>query len=89
MKIFTILDLKADVFSNPTVSPSVAAFVRDVAMTLKSPPPQPSAFHEHPQDFKLYCAGEFNTDTGIITPNEPLEFIGSASDFVSPVASAA
>lgn len=89
MKLFTVLDTKADHFAPPTSSHSVAAFTRDVGMALRNPPQQPSAFHENPQDFKLFCIGEFDTSTGVITPYETIQYLGIASEFASPVASAA
>lgn len=91
MKIFTIFDMSADTFANPTFAPSVAAFERDVAMALKNPPAQPTAFHTYPDQFKLFYLGEFNSDTGVIVGFDFPQEIGRASDLLnsSPVASAA
>nr|QJB20608.1 MAG: nonstructural protein [Microvirus sp.] len=89
MKLFTICDTAADHYANPTASPSIPAFTRDVAMALKNPPQNPSAFHENPKDFKLYCIGDYDTSTGVITPIDPPQYLGNAEEFASPVASAA
>lgn len=90
MKLFTIQDTKSERFSNPTAAPSVQSFTRDIAMTLRNPPSQPSAFHEHPGDFKLYCVGDFDESTGIIETFRVAEYLGTAAEFMpSPVASAA
>lgn len=89
MKLFTIFDTKAEHYANPVVAPSIAAFTRDVGMTLRNPPQQPSAFHEHPKDYKLFCIGEFDEVSGNLIPNAQPEYLGTASEYASPVASAA
>ena len=89
MKLFTILDSKAEHFANPVCAPSIPAFLRDVAMTLRNPPQNPSAFHEHPADYKLYCVGEFSVQTGLLVGLDIPQYLGTAAEHISPVASAA
>jgi hypothetical protein len=89
MKLFTVYDSKAEHFANPVAAPSIASFTRDVGMTLKNPPNQPSAFHEHPHDYRLYCVGEFDEAKGILLPSDQPEYLGTAGDYLQPVASAA
>ena len=90
MKLFTVLDTKSEHYAHPTSAPSVAAFTRDVGMTLRNPPQQPSSFHEHPQDFKLFHVGSFDETTGLLVPLEQPVYLGTAAEFLpSPVASAA
>jgi len=88
MKLFTVYNSKAEHFANPVAAPSISAFTRDVGMTLRNPPQQPSAFHEHPLDYALYCVGEFDEEKGILIPSDKREYLGTAADYLLPVASA-
>jgi len=89
MKIFTMLDSGAETYAPPTVSASVTSFTRDVGLALKNPPQQPTPFHTYPEQFRLYYIGDFDPVTGVISAQESPQFLGLASDYLSPVASAA
>lgn len=40
-------------------------------------------FHESPKDYTLFEIGEFNEDTGMITPHKAHESVGNAVQFIN------
>lgn len=58
MRIYSILDLKAEVPTNIFTAPSDAAAVRSFEMLLFSP--EDSVFNNSPEDFQLVYVGDFD-----------------------------
>lgn len=58
MRIYSILDLKAEVPTNIFTAPSDAAAVRSFEMLLFSP--EDSVFNNSPEDFELVYVGDFD-----------------------------
>lgn len=78
LKIFSVLDTKADAFMPPfffsTVGQAVRAF-KELANDASSSPGR------HPNDFRLYCIGTFDDATAAIRPLEQVEPLGYAADY--------
>lgn len=64
---FTVLDIKADAYITPFFLPRKEMAVRAFADAVNSPSHQ---FNAHPGDYVLWHIGEFDVDTGAITPAE-------------------
>lgn len=58
MRLYSILDLKAEVPTNIFTAPSDAAAVRSFEMLLFSP--EDSVFNNSPEDFELVYVGDFD-----------------------------
>jgi hypothetical protein len=68
-KIFSIFDAKMQSYGDPFYSPNLGSAERTFSMIFSSTDPdhQKSPMLQFPQDFHLYCIGEFDTDTGEIS----------------------
>lgn len=80
LKVFSIVDLKADLYKTPFFMSSNGEAIRafsDLANDDKS------LLSRHPQDFKLYFIGTFDDSTGQLVSNEHPQPLGFASDFVA------
>jgi hypothetical protein len=67
MLYFSIRDNAAQTFENPFLRPTKASALRAVRDAMNEPGP----WGKHPEDYALYCLGEFCDTTGIITAHPP------------------
>lgn len=78
LKIFSVLDVKADAFMTPfffsTTGQAVRAF-SDLANDGQS------MVSRHPGDYRLNCIGEFDDSTARVAAYEKPEPLGFASDY--------
>ncbi len=81
MSVFSVLDAKTRAFMMPFYSHTIASALRTFSDATKDPA---SLMHQHPSDFQLWLIGEFDDQTGEITPQIP-QSLGSAVDHVKPV----
>lgn len=78
LKIFSVLDTKADAFQTPFFMPSTGMAVRafkDLANDGQS------LVSRHPGDFQLTCVGEFDDVTARLTSYDQVEKLGYAADY--------
>lgn len=66
--IYAIRDIYTG-FMSPTCDANDSAAVRNFQHAVMQPH---SLMHSHPQDYSLYKVGEFETDTGEVTPCLPV-----------------
>lgn len=71
--MFSIFDAVTRQFSVPAVHNNEAAASRNFAEVFKD------VFQ--PEDYSLYCVGEFDTENGSVSPTEPY-VVCRATDFV-------
>lgn len=89
MKVFAILDTKANAYGTPFFVQSVGLAIRAFSDLVHD---ERSTVARHPDDFRLYELGTFDDATGKLesTPPVPLgfatEFLVSTKGEVSPVA---
>lgn len=72
-KVFSIRDDLTG-FMTPTVEISVPVAVRNFEHAVLH---AGSLFDSHPGDFNLYYLGEFDTDSGVLIPCDPIERVAS------------
>lgn len=77
MKIFSIMDIKAKTYLAPVFFANRAVALRSIRSLMKGTDNQ---FVEFPDDYHFYELGDFDSDTGVITPRQP-EFIGALSSY--------
>lgn len=79
LKVFSILDVKADAFVNlftfATNGQAMRAF-KDLVNDERS------TISRHPSDYRLTCVGSFDDVSGRLVPNEAPESLGFGSDYV-------
>ena len=64
MIIVSVLDVKAESFSQPSCSANKATALRDFATAVNQPG---SLLNSHPDDFVLYQLGDFDPQMGVIS----------------------
>lgn len=80
-KIFSIFDKKSGLFSGLTLFVNHSEAVRSFQDAVGN---SGSLFCSHPEDFDLYCLGEFNEGSGLIyCDSDTKELVISAVDLVS------
>lgn len=72
MKVYALRDIKVGYLS-PTIHDSDPIAIRSIENVLRSP--SSSLLDSHPEDFSLFCLGEFDTKTGILSPFNVPELI--------------
>ena len=82
IKVYTILDKVAGIYSNPFYLKSNAVALREISYLINEEK-QPNMFNTNIKDKALYCLGDFNEETGIIKPLDKPEFIINLLDLKS------
>lgn len=77
MKLFSVRDIKAQVFHKPFFLNNITDAVRSFEVAVNSPETQ---FHLFPQDFELLAIADFNEITGELNVLEIPERIAHAMD---------
>lgn len=75
MKLFAIYDSKAETFNAPWHSATIATALRAFTQAAMD---EGHEFHKHGGDYSLFCIGEFDDETGLLTPSVPLTNLGTA-----------
>lgn len=78
IRMFAILDVKADAFNTPFFFPSKGQAVRAFSDLVND---GQSMVHKHPEDYKLVDCGEFNMANAEFVPSGVIS-LGFGSDFV-------
>lgn len=76
--VYSIMDVKAAVFGRPFVQLNNAVAMRTFSDLAKD---AQSEISRHPEDFKLFRLGEFDDNSGVLSPVAQPEFLASGSDF--------
>lgn len=77
-KIVAVLDAAASTFGTPFFVVSTGQAVRSFKDEINRPA-EDNPLNRHPEDFTLYCLGEYDDETGEIVP--ALEHVARATDF--------
>lgn len=80
VNVYAIHDVKAGAFLQPWFAPTHAMAFRNIEKSMRTPN---SPFSDFPADFTLFKVGEFEDDTGEISPVVPIESLGNFLQFVS------
>lgn len=81
LKIFAILDTKANIFNQPFFMRSTGEAVRAFADLTNDPQ---SMLFKHPDDFRLFHIGEYDQELAQFNTLPKPEPIGSAAEFKRP-----
>lgn len=77
-KIFAVYDDKAQTYNSPLFLNTDGEALRALSDEVNNPE---SLIHKHPDDFRLYRLGSYDSDTGAITPEDPVR-LGVASEYL-------
>jgi poly-D-alanine transfer protein DltD len=78
-QIFSVYDSKAEAYNTPMFVPTKGQAIRAFSDQVNEPG---SELNKHPEDYTLFCLGEFDSDTGLITPLNSPHSIGGAHEFM-------
>lgn len=81
MNIYAVKDIKAQLFNAPFFQSNNVTALRTFAMEVNRSEPN-NVLHTNPEDFELYCLGEFDNASGVITPAHKPDLIGTASALI-------
>lgn len=81
-KIFSVYDNKARAFSTPFFTVNRDVGIRHFERAVNDPSVD---FHHHPSDFNLFELGEFETETGVITPYDKQVNLGLGSQYLREI----
>lgn len=80
IKIFSIFDKATGVYSQPHFMLHKGQMIRAFSDEVNNPESQ---FFKHPGDFTLYLLGEYDDNSGALSPLAQPEFVCSAVEFKS------
>lgn len=82
-KIISVRDRAVDSFGSPFVVTNLGGAIRSFGDEVKRPhsPERPNPYNQHPEDYDLYCLGEFDSDTGEFSAQRP-EQIAIGKDYI-------
>lgn len=79
-QLFTVYDNKARAYQQIFMAPTLAAGMRAFSDVVQDPN---TSLAKHPADYTLVQVGEFNENSGILTPKPGGPFpVASAKDFI-------
>lgn len=81
MKILSVHDAKVNAFAQPFFMRTQAEAMRGWIEVVNDPSTQ---FNKHPEDFNLFLLGDFDEDTGVITPLNAPNAVASAISVIKP-----
>lgn len=83
LKLYAYRDSKIETFTDPFLQHTPGEAERTFRDTVANPK---SKLNQHPEDFSLYYLGEYETNTGIISPLKAPEHIMQAIQVAQPKA---
>lgn len=78
-KVFTAYDSKAEAFNTPFFMPKSGQAIRAFAEQVNK---EGTDFNKFPADFTLFELGEYDDDTGLLTPLSTPKSLGLAMEFL-------
>lgn len=79
MQLFSCRDSALGQFLNPFAAPATGMAVRSFSDEVNNPQ---SPLHAHPEDYELYHVGDFDPESGVITPQVPPNSLARAKDLI-------
>lgn len=79
MKVYSIKDVKVEAFMSPFFMPTDGAALRAFADEANS---ADSNLRKHPEDYVLYGLGDWDDQTGKLSPFDAPRSLGVASEYV-------
>lgn len=76
--VFAVYDSKAEVYMTPMFFPAKGLAIRTFDDQVNNPD---SLLNKHPEDFTLFCIGDYDQDTGLLTPLPTPASLGLAVEF--------
>lgn len=70
LHMFSVRDRQADSFANPMFLLAAGQAIRSFSDEVNRSAPDNPLYH-HPDDFDLYCLGQFDTSTGLFSALSP------------------
>lgn len=77
--VFSVYDSAAGLFLQPFVAQTIEVAIREFRAACNTPQHQ---FAKYPEDYTLFHVGEFNAETGLLTPLTAPHTLGVAISYI-------
>ena len=81
LRLYSVFDEKASSFGSPFYLETDGMALRLFSDQVTDSS-HPSLLNQHPEDFKLYCIGQFDNDSGEVIKESQPRFLANGSDFI-------
>lgn len=81
MKMFTVKDIKGDIYMQPFFVRTTALAIREIEQATNNPE---SIFNKYPEDYSLYEIGEFDQETAEVNLHDDLVKLCNCSELKKP-----
>lgn len=79
IKIFAVWDAKASFYGTPFCDQNENSAIRNFSDAVRDGSNPNNLWNKHPEDFSLYCIGEFDNTCGEIIPQTPRALITASA----------
>lgn len=79
LKMFSVLDMKAQFFGQPFFEQQEATAIRSFSDAVNDSSNSTNMWNRHPEDFQLYLVGSFDNETGEVVPEVPKALVMASS----------
>lgn len=79
LKVFSVLDSKAQFFGQPFFAETEAAAIRSFGDAVNDSSNKANQWHSHPEDFQLFVIGAFDNSNGVLVPCTPKALVMASS----------
>nr|QJB20537.1 MAG: nonstructural protein [Microvirus sp.] len=80
LKVFSIRDAKVEAFMQPFFSQTTGSGIRLFTDSIEGPQ---NGFSKHPEDYALFELGEFDQETGLLSPHPQPKSLGGAMEYMA------
>ena len=78
-KVYAMYDVKANFYHPPIVLANDEVLKRAIISQYKDSDNQVSQF---PEDFKIYCIGDYDDNSGVIKPLSPIRHVTTVAELI-------
>lgn len=81
LKVYSVFDSKLATFGRPWYEMTDAAAIRVFSDAVNDGSNPNNQWYKHPEDFSLYCLGDFEDESGAIDKKLPVSLVTASSIF--------
>lgn len=79
LQVFAVFDSKAGFFGNPFFDQKEGSAIRNFADAVNDTSNPNNMWNKHPEDFSLFCLGEFDNNSGELIPSLPKSLVTASA----------
>lgn len=78
-KVFSVFDSKTSLFGRPFTEQKEESAIRGFSDAVNDDSNPNNMWNKHPEDFSLFLIGEFNDETGALSPSLPVSLVTASA----------